>query len=170
MKTQGKYPCVGVTQIGGVAVYKDTYIVERLSELNGYVMQKTSRGKHASPSSFSTGTRTQRAPKWETLKETLRLFQEGMTPEEIAQERSLGISTIQTHISTLYSSGGIKLIQVIKMVDVATLKLIKKYISSQDYLSEPGLRKIKDHVESQKMQTSYMEIKLSLAMIEKWDL
>jgi len=55
-------------------------------------------------------------------------------------------------------------------VDIPRAKIIKEYITTPDYLSEPGLRKIKDYLESEKHETNYMEIKLALAMIEKWDL
>lgn len=167
MKTEGKYPCIWVTEIGWVAVYKDKYITDRLWDLNGYVMQKV---KSSGRKSSSTMTGKKRAPKWETLQETLKLFNQDKSPEEIAESRDLGISTIQTHITALYINGEINLMQVMKMLDLSNAKLIKIYIITEEYLKEPGLRKIKDYLSSQNIEVSYMEIKLSLAMIEKWDL
>jgi len=169
-KTEGQYPCVGITEFWWAALYKNVHIVNNLADLNAYVMQKAkSRGRrHASPTDDSP--RTKKPPKWETLTATLQLFEEKNTLEQIAEQRNLWISTIQTHITELYKNDQISLMQIMDMVDIPRAKIVKQYIETPGYLWEPGLRKIKDYLENQKYETNYMEIKLALAMIEKWDL
>ncbi len=166
-KIEGKYPLIGVTDIGSAAVYKNKYLQDRLQDLNRYVLQKVGAKSNSGRRSASTTTRT---PKWETLKETLKLFKESKTPEEISQIRWLWISTIQSHVAVLYENGELSLFDIMKLIDLERVKMIKSYIETDEYTSEPALRKIKDYLSAEWNETSYMEIKLALVMIDKKDI
>ncbi len=168
-KIEWKYPLIGVTDIGSAAVYKNKYLQDRLQDLNSYVMQKIWRKMKRWKHTNSTKN-LHRAPKGETLKETLKFFKENKTPEEIAELRTLWISTIQTHIATLYENEELSLFDIIKFVDLERVKAIKSYIKTDEYTCEPALRKIKDYMSDQWNETSYMEIKLSIVMIDKKDI
>ena len=44
-------------------------------------------------------------PKGMTYVETLHLFQQGLSPEQIAQKREMAVSTIAVHLAKLYEKG-----------------------------------------------------------------
>ncbi len=169
-KTDGKYPCIWVTEYGGAALYKNVYITQNISDLNGYVMQKI---KNTSKKSWKTGSQSpgKKSLKGQTYKDTLVLFEGGMSVNEISKERWLWVQTIESHIVQLYQQGDISLMKVLELVSVQHWKMVKAATQSVAILENMQLKPIKQALEEQwNKNISYFEIKLSLAMIEKWDL
>ena len=96
----------------------------------------------------------------ETYQETLALFKNGISVEEIAVKRKLGVSTIISHIAKLYSEGHIS--DVSQFVSPSEIEQIK---TAQNEL-EPttALKPYFDYFE-EKME--YSKIRMGLAVIEK---
>jgi len=168
-KTDGKYPCVWVTHVWSAAVFKDKYIKERLWDLNSYVMQKSSsQGKKPSK---SRNTSSRKTPKWQTYKDTLHLFEKGKSLLEISKTRELSLQTIESHIISLYKDSEIALMKILDLTDFSSAKTIKEILNQDAILENIELKSIKQDLEkSWKTNISYFDIKLALAMIEKWDL
>ncbi|MES2592927.1 MAG: DNA helicase RecQ [Bacteroidota bacterium] len=101
-----------------------------------------------------------KAPKVSTYEETLVLYQQQLSPEEIALKRNLSSTTIYSHIAQLYLKGDISSIdhfinqQEVDMVENA-LKSIGK------------MQKLKDIFDFLNEELSYFKIRLALACIEK---
>lgn len=95
-----------------------------------------------------------------TYKETLALYQEGLTPEEIAEKRKLGVSTIISHLAKLYSDGAsIDLKQFVSNEEVALIS------AAAIQLEKPtALKPFFDYFEE---KMSYEKIRVGLAIIEK---
>ncbi len=95
-----------------------------------------------------------------TYKETLALYQEGLSVEAIAEKRKLGISTIISHLAKLYSDGAaIELEQFISNEEVALIS------EAAIQLEKPtALKPYFDYFEE---KMSYEKIRLGLAIIEK---
>lgn len=95
-----------------------------------------------------------------TYNETLGLYQAGLTAEEIAEKRKLGIGTIMSHFAKLYSDGAA--IDVKQFVSEEEVKLIS---AAQIKLKKPtALKPYFDYFEE---KISYEKIRLGLAIIEK---
>lgn len=164
--TQGKYPCVGVTAIWGQAIRKNAYIVSRIEDLNMFVMRKAERKwKSSIVSKTASGI-----GKWKTLEETLTLFEQWLSLDDIAAKRSMNVSTIEWHIQSLYKSAKIPLMKVLAFINLDNAKKLKAYVESEHFWDNIWLRDMKEYLESQKCRTNYMEIKLALVMIEKKDI
>ena len=169
-KTDGKYPCIWVTEYGGAALYKNVHITQNIVDLNSYVMQKV---KNASRKSSKSSSKSpgKKSPKWQTYQDTLILFNQKKTLKEISTQRELGLQTIEWHITHLYLQGDISLMQIMTMIELGKAKLVKWVIESDAILEDIELKSIKQKLEDAwEKNISYFEIKLSLAMMEKWDL
>lgn len=95
-----------------------------------------------------------------TYKETLILFQNGLTAEEIALKRNLGTATIISHLAKLYSDGN-----EIDLSSFVTEDEISKIKEAQIKLEFPiALKPYFDYLEE---QISYDKIRIGLAIIEK---
>jgi ATP-dependent DNA helicase RecQ len=95
-----------------------------------------------------------------TYKVTLELFQKGVSVEEIAETRGLGISTIISHLAKLYSDGID--IDVSQFVSPEEVDLIQK---AQVELENPNaLKPYFDHFEE---KMGYEKIRFGLAVLEK---
>lgn len=171
VKTDGKYPCIWVTELGWVAVYKDKYIKDRITELNSYVLWKIGSNISAWSGKKSWKWTSQWGmKKWQTYNETLELFKAWRSLSEIAKIRELWLQTIEGHIVALYLTGELGLMNVLDFVELSDAKLIKIVTESDAILSVTELKPIKQQLESEGNNISYFAIKLTLAMIEKWDL
>jgi ATP-dependent DNA helicase RecQ len=95
-----------------------------------------------------------------TYKETLLLFQSGVSAAEIAAKRKLGIGTVMSHLAKLYLDGAaIDLYQFVSKEDV---KLVAR---TKIELENPSaLKPYYDHLEE---KMAYDKIRLALAIIEK---
>jgi ATP-dependent DNA helicase RecQ len=95
-----------------------------------------------------------------TYKETLELFQNGMTVEEIAIKRKLGVTTIVSHLAKLYSDGH-PIDLRIYINDEQILKIAEAKIK----LEAPNA--LKPYFDFFEEQLSYDKIRVGLAIIEK---
>ncbi|WP_339920236.1 DNA helicase RecQ [uncultured Flavobacterium sp.] len=95
-----------------------------------------------------------------TYKETLLMFQSGLTTQEIALKRKLGIGTIMSHLAKLYLDG--ETINLYQFVSEEEVSLIAK---AKIQLESPTtLKPYYDHLEE---KIAYDKIRLALAIIEK---
>lgn len=104
-----------------------------------------------------TNTKTK---KESTYKATLELFQSGVSVEEIAETRNLGISTIISHLAKLYLDGvDIDVSQFISDEEVTQIE------KAQAELENPNaLKPYFDHFEE---KMGYDKIRFGLAILEK---
>jgi ATP-dependent DNA helicase RecQ len=79
--------------------------------------------------SLARSSSTHQSSRPRTADETLRLFQEGKTPTEIAEERGLVVSTIYGHLATLVGEGRVALADV---VDDETVSQIQAVIDQNE--------------------------------------
>lgn len=158
--TDGQFPCIGITQVGAVAIRKNTYLTARIEDLNSFVMRKSANTKATKKSEKQVAT------KGETYTKTLEIFETEKNLRKIAKKRELSLQTIESHIIELYKRGSISLMQILNMISLDNAKMVKWVLWEWEWLKD-----IKEALEkSGEKKISYFEIKLSLAMIEKWDL
>jgi hypothetical protein len=69
---------------------------------------------------------SKRAPKGETQKLTLKLLESGLTTEGIAKERSLAISTIESHLAKAVEDGHIPIFKFVPEANVAAISEVLK--------------------------------------------
>ena len=95
-----------------------------------------------------------------TYKETLRLFEEGLSVEEISTKRKLGLGTVMSHLAKLYLDGAA--IDLYQFVSKAEVELVAQ---AQMKLENPNaLKPYFDYLEE---KIAYDKIRLALAIIEK---
>jgi len=95
-----------------------------------------------------------------TYDETLAMFQKGLTPEAIAEERKLGLSTVFSHLAKLYLEGkDINLKSFISDEEVNQIRQAKKLLDSPNAL--------KPYFEHFEEKVGYEKIRIALAVIEK---
>lgn len=95
-----------------------------------------------------------------TYKETLELFQSGLTVEEIAIKRKLGTTTITSHLAKLYADG-----HPIDLSVYITSAEITKIAEAKTILESPNA--LKPYFEYFDEQMAYDKIRIGLALIEK---
>jgi ATP-dependent DNA helicase RecQ len=109
---------------------------------------------------FQQNKKTKDQKEGSTYKVTLALYQQGISVEDIASQRKLGISTVLSHIAKLYVDGHIS--DVSAFVSAEEVRQIK---AAQTTL-EPttALKPYFDYFEA---QMSYERIRMGLAVLEK---
>jgi ATP-dependent DNA helicase RecQ len=95
-----------------------------------------------------------------TYKETLLLFQDGLSAEEIATKRKLGLTTIISHLAKLYVDG-----HEIDLSKFASVEEVSKIKKAQIKLENPAT--LKPYFDFFEEQISYDTIRIGLAIIEK---
>ena len=95
-----------------------------------------------------------------TYKETLEMYQSGLSVEEIAGKRNLGISTIISHLAKLYTDG-----HPIDLSIYVTKEEISKIAEAKIKLESPNA--LKPYFDYFEEQIGYDKIRIGLAMIEK---
>jgi ATP-dependent DNA helicase RecQ len=95
-----------------------------------------------------------------TYKETLELFESGLTVEEIALKRKLGVTTITSHLAKLYLDG-----HPIDLSIYITAAEISKIAEAKIKLESPNA--LKPYFEYFEEQMAYDKIRIGLALIEK---
>ncbi|MFI2742328.1 DNA helicase RecQ [Zhouia sp. PK063] len=98
--------------------------------------------------------------KGKTFNETLQLYNDGFSLEEIAVKRKLNTSTIYSHIAKLYEDGAA--IDLYKFVSKQDVQAIKK---AQDTLGNPD--QLKPYFEHFEGAIDYWSIRLALSIIKK---
>jgi ATP-dependent DNA helicase RecQ len=95
-----------------------------------------------------------------TIQKTLNLYKENLSPTEIAEKRSLSITTIFSHLSQLYMEG--KEIELEKYVKTETIDKVRIAFNQLDRKIE-----LKPIHEILNEEVSYWEIRLSITLILK---
>ncbi len=136
-------------QISGVGRQKmQNYGYQFIKEILDFSSEKPKKKKKKS------------TKKGNTHKETLLLYQQGLSIEEIAIERKLASSTIFSHIMKLYNEGeDINLKAFVNVEDIKVIKKAKEELSSPD-----GLKPYFEHFEG---AIDYNTIKLALTIINQ---
>ncbi|MDD2907088.1 MAG: RecQ family ATP-dependent DNA helicase [Candidatus Gracilibacteria bacterium] len=169
-KSDGKYPLLGITETGRIAIVRDFILKNDNSELQTYLKIRLGT-KSLYKKSKPEKSEKERKEKVDTYNETLKLFKEGKTISEIGELRNLKPITIEGHFVSLYSSGDISLGEVMKMATFSKLKSVKDTILNDlnGVISE--LKPIKEKLEEKDLKDiSYFDIKLVIAMMDKKDL
>jgi ATP-dependent DNA helicase RecQ len=112
---------------------------------------------------FQKSKNTKKKKETSTYKETLHLFQNGLSPEAIAIQRKLGLGTVMSHFAKLYSDG--ESFDIHQFVSKETVKEVSK--AKIKLKNPPALKTYFDYLEE---QVSYDKIRLALAIIEKENL
>jgi ATP-dependent DNA helicase RecQ len=99
-------------------------------------------------------------PRGVTYIETLNLFQQGMTIEEIAVARKMAPSTIATHLAKLYERG--EPIELNRMVSKTELQLAKQAWRASGF--SETMSKIKEEVGD---SLDYVKLTLAIAILRK---
>lgn len=95
-----------------------------------------------------------------TYKDTLELFQNGFTAEQIAIKRKLGLGTIMSHFAKLYSDGAdIDLYQFVSKEEITLVNKAKIKLESPTTL--------KPYFDFLDEKVGYDKIRLALSIIEK---
>ena len=120
--------------------------------------QKTKKEtKKAEPkaSQYKSGKERDKETKANTLEETLRLYESGLSIIDIAKKRGLALSTITGHISKLVAESKIK------AEDVVSPEKIRLIINAADRLTDGfSLSKIKEALPG---DISYDDIRIALS-------
>ncbi|HEY0679324.1 MAG TPA: helix-turn-helix domain-containing protein, partial [Chitinophagaceae bacterium] len=96
--------------------------------------------------------------KGETNRITLKLFRAGKTIAEIAAERSLAASTIETHLASFVPTGEI---DVLELINREKLDRVISYLENQP---ASGITSVK---QSMGESVTYAEIKAAMKYFEK---
>ncbi|TRW99906.1 DNA helicase RecQ [Flavobacterium gawalongense] len=95
-----------------------------------------------------------------TYKETLELYQNGLSVEEISQERKLGLSTIMSHLAKLYVDGA-----AIDLNPLISKEEVSQIAEAQIKLESPNV--LKPYFDYFEEKIDYGKIRLALAILEK---
>ncbi|HSP10971.1 MAG TPA: RecQ family ATP-dependent DNA helicase, partial [Salegentibacter sp.] len=110
---------------------------------------------------FSKEKRTpKKRKKGNTYKETLALYREGLSVEEISKKRELAITTIYSHLAKLYTNG--EEIDMSRFVDKNDVEAVKK---AREVLDKPET--LKPYYEHFEESMDYWTIRCALAVLEK---
>lgn len=99
-------------------------------------------------------------PKKSTISETLTLFNQGLTPQQIGDERGLQITTVFSHIAKLVEEGKITNIESL----ISTDEINRVKVAYQQ-LQEEDKTKLKPIFEALNEEIPYYKIRLALAKI-----
>ncbi len=95
-----------------------------------------------------------------TYKETLELYQSGLSVEEIAHKRKLGLSTIMSHLAKLYVDGA-----DIDLEPFISKEEVSQIAEAQVKLESPNT--LKPYFDYFEEKLDYGKIRLALAILEK---
>ncbi|WP_108804369.1 DNA helicase RecQ [Aquimarina sp. Aq107] len=135
-------------QINGVGKMKmQNYGYQFIKTIINFSTEKTKKKKKSNKN------------KGNSHKETFNLYKQGLSIEEIAQERKLAQSTIFSHIMKLFNDGeDIDLKQFVSNADIKSVKEAKETLDNPDTL--------KPYFEHFEQAMDYNTIKLALAVLE----
>ena len=166
-KTSWKYPLLWITDTWKIAINRNDFLKDDNTELQHYIRMKLwSSAKRKK----SITNKKETKPKWETYNETLRLFDEWKSIDEIVSIRWLKKQTIDNHILSLYSNEKISLSNILKLTKFSNLKIIKNVLNKEFPNWYEGLKILRDKCNENWDNVSRFEISSAIAMINKWDL
>jgi ATP-dependent DNA helicase RecQ len=166
-KTEWKYPLLWITDIWKVAINRNDFLKDDNTDLQHYIRMKLWSTKKRKKSKTE---KKEKKPRWETYNETLFLFEDWKTIDEIVSIRWLKKQTIENHVLNLYSNGKIKLSDILKLTKFSNLKLIKDLLNNELKDWYEWLKTIKEKCLEKWSDVTRFEISSAIAMIEKWDL
>ena len=106
------------------------------------------------------GIASAKPSKINTYEETLQLYQQGLSPAEIAQKRNLNTNTIYTHIVQLFLKNDITTIEeFVNPEEINRIRMAMKAIGK--------VERLKDIFDFLNAELDYSKIRLALAYIEK---
>jgi len=120
-------------------VYGDEFISEIISFMDGKIPKKK---------------------KGDTYKVTYDLYREGLTIDEIAENRNLSPTTIFSHLAKLYADG--KEIDIYDFVTKEEVELVRK---AKEALDSPAT--LKPYYDFLNDEMEYFKIRLALSILEK---
>jgi len=95
-----------------------------------------------------------------TVEATYQLHRMGLSPEAIAERRNLALSTVHTHLSTLYAKGfDLRIEDFLSPQDLATIQTAQAQLGG-----EPMLRDLFDHLRE---QYDYFRLRLALMYFKR---
>ncbi|MFV8378774.1 DNA helicase RecQ [Flavobacterium sp. LB3R33] len=109
---------------------------------------------------FQKAKGTKKKKEATTYKETLELYKNGFSVEEIAQKRKLGLSTIISHLAKLYVDGA-----DIDLDSFISKEEVSQIAEAQIKLESPNA--LKPYFDYFEEKIDYGKIRLALAVIEK---
>lgn len=95
-----------------------------------------------------------------TQAESFRLFQQGLSPEQIAEKRNLGVSTIFSHLAAAYQDGAD--IDLTQFVSNEECQKVEKAVAAL----EGDVSKLKPIFEFLKEEIPYHKIRIALTLME----
>jgi len=99
------------------------------------------------------------------------LFLDWKSVSEIVKQRALTLTTIELHIIKLYIDGKISIIHLLKLTDMTKVQEIKEMVQEKFPHWVEKLRELKEELEeSWNKKIGYLDIKITLAMLEKKDI
>ncbi|MBU0648078.1 RecQ family ATP-dependent DNA helicase [Patescibacteria group bacterium] len=121
--------------------------------------KRSRRGRVSLPSPLPEGQFSELS---NTVLETVKLYQQGFTPDRIAKARSLGESTIYRHLINWYLAGGD--LKFDQLVSATEQNKIFNIIAGMDKIT--GLKSIKENLPE---EIGYEKIRLVVAKIQRID-
>lgn len=109
---------------------------------------------------FQKAKGTKKKKETTTYKETLELYKSGLSVEEIAQKRKLGLSTIMSHLAKLYIDGA-----DIDLNPFISKEEVSQIAEAQIKLEFPNT--LKPYFDYFEEKIDYGKIRLALAILEK---
>ncbi|MFV8442308.1 DNA helicase RecQ [Flavobacterium sp. LB2P44] len=109
---------------------------------------------------FNTSKVVRKKKEATTYKETLELYKNGLSVDEIAQKRKLGLSTIMSHLAKLYVDGA-----EIDLNSFVSKEEVVQIAEAQVKLESPNT--LKPYFDYFEEKIDYVKIRLALAILEK---
>ncbi|OGO33336.1 MAG: hypothetical protein A2Z16_10480 [Chloroflexi bacterium RBG_16_54_18] len=116
----GKFPVISLTPAGEIAIKRNTLITLKMR-------------KSLSPETFTRKNAQSKAGG--TVEYTKELLNKGLSPELIASERGLALTTIYSHFAILLAKGRINLAQVVHADLQASINTAIEQVGSTDLLT-----------------------------------
>jgi ATP-dependent DNA helicase RecQ len=167
-KTKGKYPLLWITDTWRISIGRNDFIKDDNKQLQNYIRMKLWSSSSKKISKNTKEIKIKKS-KWETFNETLRLFEDWNTIDEIVEFRWLTKQTIENHLISLYKSDKLWLTAILKIISFSNAKFVKDIIN-EFFKDGYKLKEIKEKCKNKKREVSRLDINWAIAMMEKWDL
>jgi len=149
VKQQDLLDITGIGQVKAQSYGKDL-----LATIQPYVKANNIEPRKKAPSRKSSSKSSNSRGVTDTEKVTLKHFNEGMNPYQIAEKRSMTPMTVENHIVNLIKYGKLEAESILPKDDILTIKLFYRR------LDDKKLRPVKEHFGE---RFSYYQIKVALA-------
>jgi len=173
-KSDWQYPKIWLTEKWRLSIFDNNLLYAEKNELQSNLYLKANKflnkpEKKEKSSKKSKEKNTIKIEKVDTYTQTLELFNKWLNTDEIAKQRELTKQTIESHLISLYTYSKIPLNKIMNLSELKKLKFIKDFLE-KNKLKSNKLWEIKEAIDKENKNISYVDIKLCLAMIEKKDL